>query len=109
MMKLIDKILVVLYTTKMIKSFGDKNTEIVFKEIIVRRIDKNIQKIALRKLRYIDAATRLDDLKVPPGNKLEPLKGDLDGFYSIRINDQFRIIFKWTEGNAYQVEITDYH
>jgi len=63
----------------------------------------------LRRLRYLDAAVMLEDLGVPPSNRLEGLKGDLSGFYSIRVNDQWRLIFRWREGNAYDVEFIDYH
>lgn len=69
----------------------------------------NIAKVALRKLEALHAATTLEDLRVPPGNRLEALKGDREGQHSIRINDQFRICFEWREGNAYNTEITDYH
>ena len=65
--------------------------------------------MALRKLRMLDAATRLDDLRVPPGNRLEALKGDRAGQFSIRINDQWRVCFRWQDGHAYDVEIADYH
>ena len=65
--------------------------------------------MALRKLRMLDAATRLDELRVPPGNRLEALKGDRAGQFSIRINDQWRVCFRWQDGHAYDVEIVDYH
>jgi proteic killer suppression protein len=68
-----------------------------------------VQNVALRKLRMLDAATRLDDLRVPPGNRLERLRGDRSGPHSIRINDQWRICFRWDSGDAYDVEIMDYH
>jgi len=68
-----------------------------------------VQNVALRKLRMLDAATRLDDLRVPPGNRLERLRGDRSGQHSIRINDQWRICFRWDSGDAYDVEIVDYH
>ncbi len=68
-----------------------------------------MQNVALRKLRMLDAATRLDDLRVPPGNRLERLRGDRSGQHSIRINDQWRICFRWDSGDAYDVEIVDYH
>lgn len=93
----------------MILSFSDKTTEVIFSGVLVRKIDRNVQKLALRKLRYIDAAIRLDDLKIPPANRLEKLKGDLEGFFSIRVNDQYRIIFKWLDGNASDVKFIDYH
>ena len=95
----------------MIKSFKDKDTESIYKNINVKKYSKEISKIALRKLIMIDAANALSDLKVPPGNRLEKLTGDKKGFYSIRINDQYRICFKPNSiGNEYyEVEICDYH
>lgn len=93
----------------MIRSFKSKDTELVFKRVFVRRLPADIQTIALRKLRYLDAAGRLEDLRVPPANRLEALRGDRKGFYSIRINDQWRICFRWEGDNAFDVEIVDYH
>jgi len=93
----------------MIKSFSDKLTEELFNRENVRKLPSTILKVAYRKLLLLDAAERLDDLRVPPGNKLEKLSGSLEGKYSIRINDQWRIIFNWKENNAYEVEIIDYH
>lgn len=93
----------------MIKSFADKSTEYLFNRRFVKRFPNQIHKIAYRKLLLIDGAEKLDDLKVPPGNRLEKLSGDLYGKYSIRINDQWRIIFSWKDNNAYEVEIIDYH
>ncbi len=93
----------------MIASFGNKETETIFEGILVKSIDKYVQKIALRKLRYIDAAKSLDDLKIPPANRLEKLKGNLSEFFSIPVNDQYRIIFKWHGGKAFEVEFIDYH
>lgn len=93
----------------MIASFGNKETETIFEGILVKSIDKYVQKTALRKLRYIDAAKSLDDLKIPPANRLEKLKGNLSEFFSIRVNDQYRIIFKWQGGKAFEVEFIDYH
>ncbi len=93
----------------MIRSFGDKDTERLFRRQPVRKLAPNIQRVGLRKLRQIDAATRLDDLRAPPGNRLEKLTGDRVGEYSIRINDQWRICFLWRDGDAYEVEIVDYH
>ena len=92
----------------MIKSFRDEYTEELFNDILVPRF-RAIERPARRKLLYLHRARRLEDLKAPPGNRLEPLKGDRRGQYSIRINDQWRICFKWDEGNAYDVEIVDYH
>ena len=93
----------------MIKSFRDIDTEKVFLRESTRKFDIKLRKIALRKLLILDAAETLDDLRVPPGNRLEKLKGKRKDQYSIRINDQWRICFKWTNGNAFDVEITDYH
>ena len=93
----------------MIKSFSDKTTEDLFNRQIVRKLPSTIHKIAYRKLLLIDAAELIGDLKVPPGNRLEKLSGDLSGKYSIRINEKWRIIFIWKENNAYEVEIIDYH
>ena len=91
----------------MIKSFGDRDTKRLFDDIAVRRFGA-FERIARRKLLLLEAATRLDDLRVPPGNRLEALRGDRAGQHSIRINDQWRICFRWEEG-AYDVEIVDYH
>jgi toxin HigB-1 len=93
----------------MILGFGDRETERIWTGARSRRIPSNIQDAALRKLRLVNAASRLDDLKVPPGNRLEILKGARRGQHSIRINDQWRICFRWTEGGAEDVEIVDYH
>lgn len=93
----------------MIQSFADKETMRLFRMGSSRRIPGDIQRLARRKLLQIHAAVDLEFLKVPPGNRLEQLKGDRNGQYSIRINDQWRICFSWTGGNAYDVEITDYH
>lgn len=93
----------------MIKSFRDKETEGLFSREPSRKLPHEIQHVALRKLFMLDAATGLADLRVPPGNHLEVLRGDRQGQWSIRINDQWRICFKWHEGNAYDVLITDYH
>ena len=93
----------------MIVSFRDDETETVWSGRRSRRLPSDIQAVALRKLRLLNNARRLDDLRVPPANRLEALKGGRRGQYSIRINDQWRICFKWNEGNAYEVEIVDYH
>ncbi len=93
----------------MIKSFRDRNAERLFDRRPTRRFGAEVQNVALRKLRMLDAATRLDDLRVPPGNRLERLRGDRSGQHSIRINDQWRICFRWDSGDAYDVEIVDYH
>jgi len=92
----------------MIKSFKSADTEALSKGTRVRRF-VNIEAIARRKLRQLEIAARLNDLRVPPGNRLEPLKGDRVGQYSIRINDQWRVCFRWTEAGAEDVEIADYH
>ena len=93
----------------MIKSFGDKETEKIFNRIMSRKLPSEIQRNALKKLNIIHGATELKDLEVPPGNRLEKLKGNLSGYHSIRINDQWRIIFIWSTGNAEEVEVKDYH
>lgn len=92
----------------MIRSFADKDTERLAGRHRVRRF-VNIERVALRKLAMLEAAHVLDDLRVPPGNRLEALKGDRAGQHSIRINDQYRICFRWTEDGPHDVEITDYH
>ena len=93
----------------MITSFGSKETEKIWNGERVRNMPPEIQVIGRRKLRMLNNSQNLNDLKVPPSNKLEKLKGNLKEYYSIRINDQWRIIFKWTNGNAFEVEIVDYH
>ena len=93
----------------MIQSFNDKETEKIFKRFHSRRYPKSIQRIAFRKLRMINRATGINDLRVPPVNRLEKLRGDRSGQYSIRINDQWRICFEWENGDAEKVEIVDYH
>lgn len=92
----------------MIKTFRCADTEALSKGNPVKRF-ANIAAVARRKLRQLEIAARLDDLRVPPGNRLEALKGDRAGRHSIRINDQFRVCFRWTEGGAEEVEIVDYH
>ena len=92
----------------MIISFRDADTEALARGHRVKRF-VNIEVVARRKLRQLGIAGRLDDLRIPPGNRLEPLKGDRAGQYSIRINDQFRICFRWTAVGAEDVEIVDYH
>jgi len=93
----------------MIQSFRDKETEKIFNRQFSAKLPKNIQDIARKKLVILDAAVDLNDLRVPPGNRLEALRGNRKGQHSIRINDQWRICFKWRNGSAYEVEITDYH
>ncbi len=92
----------------MIKSFRCKDTEALFNDVLVARF-KAIERPARRKLLYLHRARNLQDLMQPPGNRLESLKGDRQGQHSIRINDQWRICFKWIDGDAYEVEIVDYH
>jgi proteic killer suppression protein len=93
----------------MIRSFADDDTKKVFHREPVKRFSGDLQRRALRSLGLIHAALTLDDLRTPPGNRLEPLKGDRAGQHSIRINDQWRVCFVWRDGNAYDVEIVDYH
>ena len=92
-----------------IKSFRDKETERVFARQFSRRFPAVLHRAAWRKLALLDAADHLDDLSIPPGNRLERLTGDREGEYSIRINDRWRICFLWREGDAHGVEIVDYH
>jgi proteic killer suppression protein len=92
-----------------IRSFSDSDTTRVFNRVRVARWGKDVQRQALRKLLILDAAERVEDLRVPPGNRLERLKGRRAGQYSIRINDQWRICFRWSNGQASNVEIVDYH
>ena len=91
-----------------IESFRDRDTERLFNDLAVPRF-ANLERVARRKLLYLHRARELGDLRAPPGNRLEALKGDRRGQHSIRINDQWRICFRWHEGNAYDVEIVDYH
>jgi proteic killer suppression protein len=93
----------------MIASFGSKETEAVWNGQRVKGLPIAVQNVARRKLRMINNSQSLNDLRVPPGNRLEKLSGNLEGVYSIRINDQWRITFGWSEGNAFDVRITDYH
>lgn len=93
----------------MIRSFGSKETEKIWKGIQSTKLPGEIQNAARRKLRMVNNSFNVNDLRIPPSNRLEKLKGNLSGFYSIRINDQWRIIFKFTNGNAFDVKITDYH
>ncbi len=92
----------------MIRSFQSDETATLFQDQFVRRF-QSIERVARRKLLFLHEAKRLEDLKAPPGNHLEALKGDRAGTYSIRINDQWRICFAWRDGDAYNVEIVDYH
>ena len=93
----------------MIKSFKDKETEKLFNRHFSKKFPQNLQHLARRKLVMLDAAPELNALGIPPGNRLEALKGDRKGQHSIRINDQWRVCFRWKTGDAYDVEIADYH
>jgi proteic killer suppression protein len=93
----------------LIITFGNKATEDFYKSGKSKIIPNNIQKVAIRKLDYLRRAITLNDLSIPPANRLEALKGNYSGMYSIRINDQYRIIFRFENANAYDVEIIDYH
>ena len=93
----------------MIRSLRDKETEKLFLRERSRKFGENVQRVALRKLAILDAAESLQDLLLPPGNRLEKLSGDRAGQHSIRINDQWRICFRWSEGDAEEVETVDYH
>ena len=93
----------------MIRSFRDRETERIWQGLRSRRLPGDIQATALRKLRLIHRAGRLEDLRVPPGHRLEALRGNCAGQWSIRINDQWRICFEWNDGDAEHVEIVDYH
>lgn len=93
----------------MIKSFKDEETRKIYQRERSRRLPPEIQQIALRKLRMLNNATSLKDLRVPPANRLEKLSGNRSGQWSIRINDQWRVCFVWQQDHAYEVEIVDYH
>jgi toxin HigB-1 len=92
-----------------IVSFADRETEALFRRERVKRIDPRIQRTALRKLGYLDKADSLEDLRIPPGNRLESLKGERAGQHSIWVNEQWRIVFTWKDGRAHDVAIVDYH
>lgn len=96
----------------MIRSFGNDLAEDLFQDRntkATRSFPADLRRVAQRKLQYVNAAVLLSDLKVPPGNRLEALKGDLKGYHSIRINDQWRVVFQWNNGHAENVKIVDYH
>jgi proteic killer suppression protein len=93
----------------MIKSFKSKETARILARLRSSRLPRDIQQVSYRKLRMLNNAVTLDDLRVPPANRLEKLSGDRAGQYSIRINDQWRICFEWLDGDAYNVEIVNYH
>ena len=96
----------------MIVSFGDKATAELYhgmRSARLRRFPRDIVAGALRKLDMVDSARQLDDLRSPPGNRLEALRGDLEGLHSIRVNDQWRVVFRWAEGHAHEIRLLDYH
>lgn len=93
----------------MIKSFADRETERLFAREPVRRFLADLRRVMLRKLVAVDAAEALEELRVPPSNRLEKLRGDRAGQYSIRVNEQWRVCFRWSAGDAYDVAIVDYH
>lgn len=98
-----------LYNILVIHSFNSKETEKIFKRQRSHKLPQDIQQVALRKLRMLNRAVTLNDLRVPPANRLEKLSGDRTGQHSIRINRQWRVCFEWRDGDAYNVEIVDYH
>ncbi len=93
----------------MIKTFKCKETQKIYNRMVSKKLPQNIQRNAYKKLLMIEASINVDDLKIPPANRLEKLSGDREGQFSIRINKQYRICFKWENGFAYDVEIVDYH
>ncbi len=93
----------------MIRGFADRETERIWNEEISRRFPASIQQRALNKMALLNRAASISDLRVPPGNRLEALRGAREGQYSLRINDQWRLCFRWEAGDAYEVEICDYH
>src|SRR5699024_8692060 len=98
-----------LYADRVIRNFGDKNTERIWQENYVKSIDRKVQRATMRKLELIHAAQNIEDLRIPPGNRLERLVGDRRGQHSIRVNAQWRICFVWKDGGAEDVELVDYH
>lgn len=93
----------------MIRSFADRDTERLWAREHVGRFPGDLRRTMLRKLLVLDGAISLEDLRIPPGNRLEKLRGDRSGQYSVRVNDQWRVCFRWVDGNAEDVEIVDYH
>ena len=93
----------------MIKSFGDKETEKIWEGIRSKKLPNEVQEIARRKLRMLNNAQNVNDLRIPPSNRLEKLSGNLKDYSSIRINNKWRIIFKWVDDNSHEVSIVDYH
>lgn len=106
---LLDTCHVTRYNPVVIRTFADKRTQELFATGAARRFPPEVAARAARKLEYVDLATTLDDLKVPPGNRLHALKGDREGLHAIAVNDQWRICFRFVDGDAYDVEICDYH
>ncbi len=100
---------IVIRRVSMIKSFGNKQTEKIYQGERVAKLPLEIQRIGLRKLIMLDQSQDIKDLTIPPSNRLEKLKGNMKAYHSIRINDQWRIVFKWIDNNAFDVEIIDYH
>jgi proteic killer suppression protein len=105
----VDTWCVALYNDDVIKTFKDNQTQQIYQRQRSRKLPPDIQQIALRKLRMINNAVSINDLRVPPANRLEKLSGDREGQWSIRINNQWRICFEWLESDAFNVEIVDYH
>lgn len=105
----LDKRHVTRHSPWVIKTFADRHTEELFRTGRSRRLPPDIARRARRRLEYIDLATQLDDLRIPPGNRLHWLRGDREGQHAIAVNDQWRICFRFDEGDAYDVEVTDYH
>ncbi len=101
--------LCVILLQNMIRSFKDKETEFLYVTGRSKKFSLAVCKVGIRKLDYLNAAVRIEDLRIPPGNRLEALKGEYEGKYSIRINDQFRIVFRFVDTDAFDVEIVDYH
>ena len=93
----------------MILSFADRDTARLWDREFVRRFPPDLLRVMLRKLAHVDSAADLDNLRIPPGNRLEQLHGDREGQHSIRVNDQWRVCFRWYDGDAYEVEVVDYH
>ncbi|NBU70506.1 MAG: plasmid maintenance system killer family protein [Bacteroidetes bacterium] len=93
----------------MIKSFGDKETEKIWNGIRSKKLPNEIQEVARRKLRMINNAQDVSDLRIPPANRLEKLKGEFQEYHSIRMNKQWRIIFKWINNDSYEIRVVDYH
>ena len=106
---MVDTWCVALYNDDVIKTFKDNQTQQIYQRQRSRKLPPDIQQIALRKLRMINNAVSINDLRVPPANRLEKLSGDREGQWSIRINNQWRICFEWLESDAFNVEIVDYH